>query len=128
MGLQERLMSASSFGYATVNKELSKTDQHPPTRMSIFNLRRYRLNIALWYSPPKVNFSSLVFSSLVISRQLTDTYNKKSSKIKFMGKKLLRCKFLVLCFFESLCPLNVLSYFLTDQISPVGQLNMTFIA
>ena len=93
-----------------------------------FTLRRYRLNFALWYSPPKVNFSSSVFSSLVISRQLTDTYIKKSSKIKFMGEKLLRCKFLVLCFFESLCPLNVLSYFLTDQISPVGQLNMTFIA
>ena len=53
---------------------------------SIFNLRHYRLNFALWYSPPKVNFSSSVFSSLVISRQLTDTYIKKSSKIKFMGK------------------------------------------
>ena len=34
---------------------------------SIFNLRRYRLNFALWYSPPKVNFSSSVFSSLVIT-------------------------------------------------------------
>ena len=52
---------------------------------SIFNLRHYRLNLALRYSSPRVNSSSSVFFSLVILCQLT-VYIKKNSKINYWEK------------------------------------------
>ena len=43
-------------------------------------------------------------------------------------EKILRCKYLVLCFFETLCLLNVVSYFFTSQLPPVWKLHRTVIA